>query len=89
MCYSTFEHTFFLLCAGVPQFETICCFGCMSLVANYLVFMTFFPASLALVLEVTIHNVHDSTVYMYIRVFCYLHVHVYVYIVHMNQCVNV
>ena len=40
-------------CAGVPQFETICCFGCMSLVANYLVFMTFFPASLALVLEVS------------------------------------
>ena len=86
MCYSTFEHTFFLFCAGVPQFETICCFGCMSLVANYLVFMTFFPASLALVLEVT--TVHDSTVYMYmyIRVFCYLHVHVYCIL---NQCVNV
>ena len=42
-----------MLCAGVPQFETICCFGCMSLIANYLVFMTFFPASLALVLEVS------------------------------------
>ena len=42
-----------LLFVGVPQFETICCFGCMSLIANYLVFMTFFPASLALVLEVS------------------------------------
>lgn len=41
---------------GVPRFETMCCFGCMSIMANYLVFMTFFPASLALVLEVCPHD---------------------------------
>ena len=39
-------------CTGVPQLYTTCCFGCMSIIANYIVFMTFFPASLALVLEV-------------------------------------
>ena len=38
--------------AGIRQLEMLCCFGCMSIVANYLVFMTLFPASLALVLEV-------------------------------------
>ena len=31
----------------------MCCFGCMSVLANYLVFMTFFPACVSLVLEVT------------------------------------
>ena len=45
---------------GVPRFETMCCFGCMSIVANYLVFMTFFPASLALVLEVCPHDPSNS-----------------------------
>ena len=39
--------------SGVPQFETLCCFGSVSLIANYLVFMTFFPAALALFLEVS------------------------------------
>ncbi len=32
----------------------MCCFGCLSVVANYIAFMTFFPACLALVLEVCI-----------------------------------
>lgn len=44
------------LSVGVPRFETMCCFGCMSIIASYLVFMTFFPASLALVLEVCPHD---------------------------------
>lgn len=30
----------------------MCCFGCMSVLANYFVFMTFFPACVSLVLEV-------------------------------------
>lgn len=38
----------------------MCYFGCMSIVANYLVFMTFFPASLALVLEVCPHDPSNS-----------------------------
>lgn len=46
--------------SGVPRFETMCCFGCMSIVASYLVFMTFFPASLALVLEVCPHDPSNS-----------------------------
>lgn len=37
---------------GVPQLEIMCCFGCMSVLANYFVFMTFFPACVSLVLEV-------------------------------------
>ena len=45
---------------GVPRFETMCCFGCMSIIASYLVFMTFFPASLALVLEVCPHDPSNS-----------------------------
>ncbi len=38
--------------AGVRQLEIMCCFGCMSVLANYFVFMTFFPACVSLVLEV-------------------------------------
>lgn len=29
----------------------MCCFGCLSVVANYFAFMTFYPACLALILE--------------------------------------
>lgn len=38
---------------GVRQLEIMCCFGCMSVLANYFVFMTFFPACVSLVLEVS------------------------------------
>ncbi|GFS01327.1 3-hydroxy-3-methylglutaryl coenzyme A reductase [Elysia marginata] len=37
--------------SGVKQLETMCCFGCLSVIANYLAFMTFYPAALSLVLE--------------------------------------
>ena len=50
----------FILCLGVPKFETVCCFGCISIAASYMVFMTFFPASLALVLEVCPHDPSNS-----------------------------
>ncbi|KAG9488111.1 3-hydroxy-3-methylglutaryl-Coenzyme A reductase [Eleutherodactylus coqui] len=39
--------------SGVRQLEIMCCFGCMSLVANYFAFMTFFPACVSLVLELS------------------------------------
>lgn len=39
--------------SGVPQLEIMCCFGCMSVLANYFVFMTFFPACVTLVLELS------------------------------------
>lgn len=44
----------FVFVTGVPQLEIMCCFGCMSVLANYFVFMTFFPACVSLVLEVNI-----------------------------------
>jgi len=34
------------------ELETICQFGCLSLVTHYVIFMTFFPACLSLFLEV-------------------------------------
>ncbi|XP_051924176.1 3-hydroxy-3-methylglutaryl-CoA reductase a isoform X1 [Hippocampus zosterae] len=39
--------------SGVRQLEIMCCFGCMSILANYFVFMTFFPACVSLVLELS------------------------------------
>ncbi|XP_061427042.1 LOW QUALITY PROTEIN: 3-hydroxy-3-methylglutaryl-Coenzyme A reductase [Lethenteron reissneri] len=39
--------------SGVRQLEIMCSFGCFSILANYLVFMTFFPACVSLVLEVS------------------------------------
>ncbi|XP_010287269.1 PREDICTED: 3-hydroxy-3-methylglutaryl-Coenzyme A reductase isoform X2 [Phaethon lepturus] len=39
--------------SGVRQLEILCCFGCMSVLANYFVFMTFFPACVSLVLELS------------------------------------
>ena len=38
--------------SGVPKLELICCFGCVTIISNFVVFITFFPASLALALEV-------------------------------------
>ncbi|XP_077479169.1 3-hydroxy-3-methylglutaryl-coenzyme A reductase-like [Stigmatopora argus] len=42
--------------SGVPQLEIVCCFGCMSVLANYFVFMTFFPACVSLVLELSMES---------------------------------
>ncbi|GFO36479.1 3-hydroxy-3-methylglutaryl coenzyme a reductase [Plakobranchus ocellatus] len=39
--------------SGVKQLETMCSFGCLSVIANYLAFMTFYPAALSLVLELS------------------------------------
>lgn len=40
--------------AGVSRLEQMCAFACVSIIVNYIVFMTFFPACLSLVLEVGI-----------------------------------
>ncbi|KAG8222847.1 hypothetical protein J437_LFUL007555, partial [Ladona fulva] len=37
--------------SGVRRLEILCCFACMSVVVNYVVFMTFYPACLSLILE--------------------------------------
>lgn len=47
-----FTNYIIFLQPGVRQLEIMCCFGCMSVLANYFVFMTFFPACVSLVLEV-------------------------------------
>lgn len=45
--------SWFLL-TGVRRLEVLCCFACMSVVVNYIVFMTFYPACLSLILEVSL-----------------------------------
>ncbi|XP_068245701.1 3-hydroxy-3-methylglutaryl-coenzyme A reductase-like isoform X2 [Palaemon carinicauda] len=39
--------------SGVSRLEQMCAFACVSIVVNYIVFMTFFPACLSLVLELS------------------------------------
>ncbi|XP_063878280.1 3-hydroxy-3-methylglutaryl-coenzyme A reductase-like isoform X2 [Scylla paramamosain] len=39
--------------SGVSRLEQMCAFACMSILVNYIVFMTFFPACLSLILELS------------------------------------
>ncbi|UYV77517.1 HMGCR, partial [Cordylochernes scorpioides] len=39
--------------ADVRRLEHMCCYACMSAVVNYIVFMTFFPACLSLIIELS------------------------------------
>lgn len=39
--------------SGVRRLEVLCCFACMSAIVNYVVFMTFYPACLSLILELS------------------------------------
>ncbi|KAJ4434412.1 3-hydroxy-3-methylglutaryl-coenzyme A reductase, partial [Periplaneta americana] len=39
--------------SGVRRLEVLCCFACMSVIVNYIVFMTFYPACLSLILELS------------------------------------
>ncbi|XP_014662154.1 PREDICTED: 3-hydroxy-3-methylglutaryl-coenzyme A reductase-like [Priapulus caudatus] len=39
--------------SGIKQLEVMCCFGCLFVLANFIVFMTFFPACLSLALELS------------------------------------
>lgn len=45
--------------SGVMELETICQFGCLSLVTHYVIFMTFFPACLSLFLELCTGRGHS------------------------------
>lgn len=40
--------------SGLPRLEEVSYFSCMTILVNYVVFMTFFPAALSLALEVTL-----------------------------------
>jgi hydroxymethylglutaryl-CoA reductase (NADPH) len=44
--------------SGVRRMEELSYFACMSVLVNYIIFMTFFPACLSLVLEVKSRNHH-------------------------------
>lgn len=39
--------------SGVSRLEQMCAFACLSILVNYVVFMTFFPACLSLILELS------------------------------------
>lgn len=39
--------------SGVHRLEVLSCFGCLSALVNYIVFMTFYPACLSLILELS------------------------------------
>ena len=38
--------------SGVKRLEILCTYACLGVVVNYVVFMTFYPACLSLILEV-------------------------------------
>lgn len=42
--------------SGIRTLQTMCCFGCLSVIVNYFAFMTFYPACLTIVLEVGLVN---------------------------------
>ncbi|XP_049826676.1 3-hydroxy-3-methylglutaryl-coenzyme A reductase isoform X2 [Aethina tumida] len=47
--------------SGVHRLETLSCFACLSVLVNYIVFMTFYPACLSLILELSrTTNLYDK-----------------------------
>ncbi|XP_072314528.1 3-hydroxy-3-methylglutaryl-coenzyme A reductase-like [Eucyclogobius newberryi] len=53
--------------SGVRQLEIMCGFGCMSVLANYFVFMTFFPACVSLVLELSRESPEEHPIWHFSR----------------------
>ncbi|XP_034939170.1 3-hydroxy-3-methylglutaryl-coenzyme A reductase [Chelonus insularis] len=47
--------------SGVKRLEVLCSFACLGVVVNYIVFMTFYPACLSLILELSRNNIGVST----------------------------
>lgn len=39
--------------SGAPRLEVVCAFGVMSVLVNYIVFMTFYPACLSLIMDLS------------------------------------
>lgn len=48
--------------SGVKRLEMLCCYACFSFVVNYFVFMTFYPACLSLVLELSKCGSYEKSV---------------------------
>lgn len=46
--------------SGVQRLEVLCGFAVMSVVVNYVVFMTFYPACLSLIMDLSRNGVEDS-----------------------------
>lgn len=49
--------------SGVQRLELLCGFAVMSAIVNYIVFMTFYPACLSLILDLSLSISKDSHVY--------------------------
>ncbi|XP_008549582.1 3-hydroxy-3-methylglutaryl-coenzyme A reductase [Microplitis demolitor] len=47
--------------SGVKRLEILCSFACLGIVVNYIVFMTFYPACLSLILELSRSNIGVGT----------------------------
>ena len=47
--------------SGIPRMETLSYFACLSVIVNYVVFMTFYPACLSLILELSRSSRSDKT----------------------------
>lgn len=48
--------------SGVPRLEVLCTFAVMSVLVNYIVFMTFYPACLSLILDLSRNGMDMSLV---------------------------
>ncbi|XP_039310124.1 3-hydroxy-3-methylglutaryl-coenzyme A reductase [Solenopsis invicta] len=44
--------------SGIRRLETLCTFACLGMIVNYVVFMTFYPACLSLILELSRENIN-------------------------------
>ncbi|CAH0562564.1 unnamed protein product [Brassicogethes aeneus] len=56
--------------SGVHRLEMLSCFACLSVLVNYIVFMTFYPACLSLILELSrTTNLYDKKSCSFISVF--------------------
>jgi hydroxymethylglutaryl-CoA reductase (NADPH) len=53
LLFQRFLTGYFCLCVGVRRLEVLCGFAVLSVIVNYIVFMTFYPACLSLILEVS------------------------------------
>ncbi|RWS27589.1 3-hydroxy-3-methylglutaryl-coenzyme A reductase-like protein [Leptotrombidium deliense] len=49
--------------SGVSRLEELSCFACMSIIVNYLIFMTIFPSCLSLALELSHNREEDRPVW--------------------------
>lgn len=59
--------------SGVRRLEILCSFACLGVIVNYIVFMTFYPACLSLILEVILRLLCQLLRQMYRFVCTHIH----------------